>query len=61
LKSVFKHLGPKAELEIIEGADHSFNVPKSYMQSVSEVYGKIAERSIRWIQGQVVHEGNDRK
>ncbi|PKN17210.1 MAG: hypothetical protein CVU71_16895 [Deltaproteobacteria bacterium HGW-Deltaproteobacteria-6] len=49
LKMVLKRLGSRAELEIIEGGDHSFNVPKSSGLTSPEVYEKIAERSIRWI------------
>lgn len=49
LKMVLNRLGSQAELEIIEGGDHSFNVPKSSGLTSPEVYEKIAEKSIRWI------------
>lgn len=50
LKVVLKRLKPRAELEVIEGGDHSFNLPKSFSLTSAEVYAKIAEKSIRWIQ-----------
>ncbi len=52
LKRVFKRLGSQAQLEIIEGGDHSFNLPKSSSLSSREVYEIIADRSIRWIREQ---------
>ncbi|MEE9912877.1 MAG: dienelactone hydrolase family protein [Deltaproteobacteria bacterium] len=53
LKAVVKRLGLRTELEVIEGGDHSFNLPKSSSLTVTEVYEKIAERSIRWISGHI--------
>lgn len=49
LKVVLKRLRRMAQLEIIEGGDHSFNMPKSSGLTSSEVYEKIAMRSIGWI------------
>ncbi len=49
LQIVLKRLGSLAELEIIEGGDHSFNVPKSSGLTSPEVYEKIAGKSIRWV------------
>jgi uncharacterized protein len=49
LKVILERLGPQAELEVIEGGDHSFNVPKSSSLTVQAVYEKISERSIQWI------------
>ena len=57
LKSVFKRLGPEAQLEVIEGGDHSFNVPKSSGLDAAQIYEKIAARSIRWL-GE--HSGSER-
>jgi len=49
LKVILERVGPQAELEVIEGGDHSFNVPKSYSLSGEAIYEKIAAGSIRWI------------
>jgi uncharacterized protein len=52
LKAVLRPLGPQIELEVIEGADHSFNLPKSSSLTSRQVYEKIARRSIQWISAQ---------
>jgi hypothetical protein len=57
LKMVISRLEPQTELEVIEGADHSFNVPKSSSLTIQQVYAKIAERSIEWIRGTSLDEG----
>ncbi len=49
LKPVLKRLGTRAQCSVIEGADHSFNVPKSAGFTIGEIYGKIAQESIRWL------------
>jgi uncharacterized protein len=49
LKAVIGRLGSRIELEIIEGADHSFNLPKSASLTSAQVYERIAKRSIEWI------------
>jgi hypothetical protein len=49
LKGVLRRLGAQAELEVIEGADHSFNLPKASALTGGQVYEKIARRSIQWI------------
>lgn len=49
LKVVLERLGPRAELEVIEGSDHSFNVPKNSSLSMEDVYKKITARSVEWI------------
>jgi len=49
LKVILERLGSQAELEVIEGGDHSFNVPKSSSFTGQLVYEKIAARSIQWI------------
>lgn len=49
LKPVLKRLGKKVELEIIEGGDHSFHLPKSSSLTAEQVYEKIAAVSIRWL------------
>ncbi len=49
LKPVLKHLGARVQLSVIEGADHSFNVPKSSGLTGPEIYEKIARESIGWL------------
>ena len=53
LKKVMNRLGPRAELEVIEGGDHSFHVPKSSSVTIQEVYAKIISRTVTWISGTV--------
>ncbi len=53
LNVVLKRLGPRAELEVIEGGDHSFNVPKRFSLTMQDVYEKIAARSIKWIREKI--------
>ena len=47
-------LEDRAELEVIEGGDHSFNVPKSSALTVQQVYEKISDRSIQWIKNRTL-------
>jgi len=48
LKPVIKKLGKKATLYIIEGADHSFHVPKSSEKDDEEVLKEIAMKVAGW-------------
>lgn len=48
LKPVIKKIGKKAELFIIEGADHSFHVPKDNKLKDSEVIEVICEEIKKW-------------
>lgn len=50
LKSVLTRLTPRAELEVIEGGDHSFNVPKSSSLTLRDIYEKITAKSIDWME-----------
>ena len=50
LKPILKHLGTRAQWSVIEGADHSFNVPKSSGLTTSEIYERIARQSVRWLE-----------
>ncbi len=49
LKPVCKKLGRKAELFIVDGADHSFHVPKEKMMKDSEVIELICKEVKRWM------------
>jgi len=53
LKPVIKKLGEKASLHIIEGADHSFHVPKSSGKKDEDILDELAEISRGWINGQM--------
>ncbi|MDZ4712955.1 MAG: alpha/beta family hydrolase [bacterium] len=48
LKPVLKKLGKKAELFIIDGADHSFHVPKDKKMNDNEVFGLMCREVKRW-------------
>ena len=51
LQQVLAKLGAPWELEIIEGGDHSFNVPKSYATDPTEIYEQILCRTVEWLNG----------
>jgi uncharacterized protein len=48
LKPVIKKLKDKAALHIIDGADHSFHLPKSSGKSDEEVMKEIAGKVSEW-------------
>ncbi|GKT10640.1 alpha/beta fold hydrolase [Desulforhabdus sp. TSK] len=50
LKKVLPSLKSSWKLEIIEGGDHSFNVPKSAGMGPEAIHGIILERMLRWIE-----------
>ena len=50
MRPVVKRLGKRGVLEIIEGGDHSFRVPRKTEQVQETVYAGILERSHRWIE-----------
>ena len=49
LKPVVGELGTGAALHIIEGADHSFKVPKKMRRSEEDVAAEIVDAVIRWM------------
>jgi hypothetical protein len=49
LKGVVRRLGRQATLEIVEGGDHSFRLPKSEASSQQDVYAHILTRTLRWL------------
>jgi predicted alpha/beta-hydrolase family hydrolase len=51
LNNVLIKLKTSWDLEIIEGGDHSFKLPKSYGISEQEVYGHILGKTINWLKG----------
>jgi uncharacterized protein len=53
LKPVVSRLKAPAELEAIEGGDHSFVLPKSFKSSEEAVYERILQRTVAWLKQQV--------
>lgn len=49
LRPVIARLGPLASLEVIEGGNHSFEVPKSYGITARGIHEKMAQRMIPWL------------
>jgi predicted alpha/beta-hydrolase family hydrolase len=49
LKGVVRRLGRQATLEIVDGGDHSFRLPKSEASSQQDVYAHILARTLRWL------------
>ena len=50
LQSVLDKLPARWELEIIEGGDHSFHVPKALNIPESDIYHQIVTRTKQWIE-----------
>jgi uncharacterized protein len=51
LRPVIDRLGPRATLHVIEGADHSFVVPKRSGRTRSQVFDELAAVTARWAEG----------
>ncbi len=49
LQSVLGSLSSPSDLEIVEGGNHSFNLPKSSTLSAEEVYGQIVDKCLQWL------------
>lgn len=49
LKGVLKNLMSNWELEVIEGGDHSFRLPKSVEHNELEVYQQFYRRTLNWL------------
>ena len=50
LEQVLQRLSVSSELQIIEGGDHSFNLPKSSTRTQEEVYLQILDRTLQWLE-----------
>lgn len=48
VRSVARELGDRAELRVVDGADHSFNLPKRAGKSVAEVVDELAQATALW-------------
>jgi uncharacterized protein len=51
LSPILEPLGPRAELHIVEGGDHSFKVAKGAGVRQQDVYCGIQDRIARWLRG----------
>ncbi len=50
LKKVLSQLKTEWELEIVQGGDHSFNLPRSLGKSQRDVEAQILARTLKWLQ-----------
>jgi len=48
IKAVCQRLGARATLHVVEGADHSFHLPKRAARSVAEVVTELARTIVEW-------------
>ena len=51
LRQVLSKLIAPWELEVIEGGDHSFHVPKSYPINPAEIYELVVCKTVEWLSG----------
>lgn len=51
MQNVLDRLTASWELETIEAGDHSFNLPKSALTAQKDVYDRILQKSIDWLEG----------
>ena len=49
LRVVLSRVTVPWDLEVIEGGDHSFNVPKSLHINPHEIYGQILDKFLKWL------------
>ena len=49
LKPVVSRIKAPADLEVVEGGDHSFVLPKSFKSSEEAVYEKILQKTVAWL------------
>jgi uncharacterized protein len=49
LRALIARLGERATLSVMDGADHSFHVPKKSGRSDSAVRGEVLQRLTRWL------------
>jgi len=50
LQNVLKKISARWKLDIIEGGDHSFHVPKAMGIVQDEIYGRIVKIAVHWIE-----------
>ena len=49
LENVLDRLQAPWDLEVIEGGDHSFKVPKSHPVSQQDIYQEMLDKAIKWL------------
>ncbi len=49
LRGVLTRLKAPHELDVIEGGDHSFNIPRSLQMGQEEVYRHVLEKALKWL------------
>jgi predicted alpha/beta-hydrolase family hydrolase len=49
LREVLHCMPDQCDLEIVEGGDHSFNLPKSSSRSADSVHRQIVEKCLQWL------------
>ena len=52
LRRVRKRLGARASLHVVEGGDHSLDLPKSAQRPPESVYAEVAEAIDAWLTAQ---------
>lgn len=50
LQAVLRKLPAPSKLDVIEGGDHSFRLPKAMGVAQADVYARIVKTSIRWLE-----------
>ncbi len=55
MKPVCRRLADLATLEIVDGGDHSFDLPAARVHDQAEVYRRILDVSVRWIGARMAH------
>jgi len=53
LRPVLSHLGPRATLQVVDGADHSFHVLKRSGRTDAEALADLADAVERWTRGRL--------
>ncbi|HJR15773.1 MAG TPA: alpha/beta family hydrolase, partial [Gemmatimonadales bacterium] len=54
ITEVCGRLAGRAKLHLVDGADHSFGVPKRTGRTVSSVVEELAETVVRWVRTDVI-------
>lgn len=49
LKNVLKRLKAPWKLEVIDGGDHSFKLPRSYNVTEQSIYESLLDKTVRWL------------
>jgi predicted alpha/beta-hydrolase family hydrolase len=58
ITSVCERLGSRAMLHLVDGADHSFGVPKRSGRTADSVLAELADTLVRWARSSVISQGH---